>query len=136
LLDLVSREFGIVAERSRLRPPWIGAVLEYLDNAYEQSWSLSDIAREAGVHPVHVCRAFSAHLGLTLGQYVRGLRVTRGWQLLSIGHDGRIADIASEAGFADESHFSRAFKEAIGVSPGRYRRRGKVNSVQFCDDLS
>ena len=35
LLDLVSRELGITTERSRLRPPWLRVLLEYLDVAGE-----------------------------------------------------------------------------------------------------
>ena len=122
LLDLVSRELAITTERSRLRPPWLRVLLEYLDETYDQSWSLTDIAREIGVHPVYLCRAFSEHFGMTLGQYVRELRILRGWQLLSIGHCGKIAEIANEAGFSDESHFSRAFTRVYGTPPGRYRR--------------
>lgn len=122
LLDMVSRELGLAAERSHLRPPWIRTVLQYLDKTYDQPWSLTDVAREVGVHPVYLCRAFSEHLGMTLGQYVRKLRVRRGWQLLSIGNDGKIADIANESGFADESHFSREFGKVYGISPGRYSR--------------
>jgi AraC-like DNA-binding protein len=122
LLDMVSRELGLATERSCLRPPWIRTALQYLDETYGQPWSLTDVAREVGVHPVYLCRAFSEHLGMTLGQYVRKLRVLRGRQLLSIGNDGKMADIANESGFADESHFSREFRNAYGISPGRYSR--------------
>lgn len=122
LLDLVSRELGITTERSRLRPPWLPVLLEYLDDASNQSWSLINIAHEIGVHPVYLCRAFSQHFGMTLGQYVRELRVLRGWQLLSLGHDGKIAEIAGEVGFSDESHFSRAFRRVYRTPPGRYRQ--------------
>lgn len=122
LLDLVSRELGITAERSRLRPPWLRVVLEYLDETCDQSWSLTTVAHEIGVHPVYLCRAFSEHFGVTLGQYVRELRILRGWQLLSLGHGGDIAEIANETGFSDESHFSRGFTRVYGTPPGRYRR--------------
>lgn len=54
---------------------------------------------------------------MTLGQYVRGLRILRGWQLLSLGHGGTIAEIANETGFSDESHFSRAFTRVYGTPP-------------------
>jgi len=122
LLDMVTRELGIVAERSRLRPPWLHTVLDYLDSAFDQPWSLTEVACQISVHPVYLCRSFSEHLGMTFGQYVRELRLLHGWQLLSIGHDGKIADIANESGFADESHFSRTFRKVYGISPGRYRQ--------------
>jgi AraC-like DNA-binding protein len=34
-----------------------------------------------------------------------------------------LSDVASEAGFADQSHMNRTFKRMIGESPGAYRRR-------------
>lgn len=137
LLDLVSRELGIAAERSRLQPPWLRVLLEYMDEMYEQSWSLTTLARELDVHPVYLCRAFSEHLGITLGQYVRELRTLRGWQLLCVGHGGKIAEIANEMGFADESHFSRAFTRAYGIPPSRYRRsvEGLIRFNSSCKSL-
>lgn len=135
LLDLASRELGITTERSRLRPPWLGVLLEYLDETSDQSWSLINIGREIGVHPVYLCRAFSEHFGMTLGQYVRELRILRGWQLLSLGHGGKIAEIANETGFSDESHFSRAFRRVYGTPPGRYRRNRErlIRFNSLCD---
>ena len=32
-----------------------------------------------------------------------------------------LADVASEMGFADQAHFTRAFASAFGLTPGRYR---------------
>jgi AraC-like DNA-binding protein len=125
LLDLVSRELGIITERSRLRPPWLRVLLDYMDETFDQPWALGEIAREVGVHPVYLCRAFSEHFGITLGQYVRDLRVLRGWQLLCLGHGGKIAEIANETGFADENHFSRAFASIYKTTPGRYRHNAE-----------
>lgn len=137
LVDLVSRELGIMAERSRLRPPWLRILLEYLDETSDQSWSLINLAHEIGVHPVYLCRAFSQHFGMTLGQYVRELRILRGWQLLSLGHGGRIADIANETGFSDESHFSREFTRVYKKPPDRYRRNTErlIRFNSACDSL-
>jgi AraC-like DNA-binding protein len=32
-----------------------------------------------------------------------------------------LADVACEAGFADQAHFTRVFKSAFGLTPARYR---------------
>jgi AraC family transcriptional regulator len=121
VIDLVSRGVALSIERSAFRPPWLGTVLEYLDDTFEEQWTLDDIAREVGIHPVYLCRAFSQHLRCTLGEYIRSLRTLRGWQLLSLD-PATIAEVATAAGFADESHFSRSFKKRFGITPGQHRR--------------
>jgi AraC-like DNA-binding protein len=122
LFDLVSRHLNVIRDRSSARPRWLGLLLDYVDDTFEQEWSLENIAAEMGVHPVYLCRTFSEHFDFTLGEYIRKQRVLRGWQLLTIG-EGTLADIASQSGFADQSHFSRVFKSHFGITPGESRRR-------------
>jgi AraC family transcriptional regulator len=123
LCDLVSRHLNIIRDRSSARPKWLGALLDYLDDTFEQEWSLENMAAEMGVHPVYLCRTFPEHFDCTLGEYIRKQRVLRGWQLLAIG-DSTLAEIASQSGFADQSHFTRAFKNHFGITPGEWRRQG------------
>lgn len=121
LLDLISRYGNVIRERSSARPSWLGLLLDYLDDTFEQEWSLDNIAAEVGVHPVYLCRSFSEQFDCTLGEYIRKLRMLRGWQLLTIGNSS-LAEVASQSGFADQSHFTRLFKKQFGLTPGEYRR--------------
>ena len=127
LFDLVSRHVNVILDRSSARPRWLGLLLDYLDDTYEQKWSLQNMAAEMGVHPVYMCRTFSEHFDCTLGEYIRKQRVLRAWQLLAIG-DSTLAEIASQSGFADQSHFTRAFKNHFGITPGEWRRQGSPDT--------
>jgi AraC family transcriptional regulator len=127
LFDLLSRHLNIIRDRSSARPRWLGLLLEYLDDTFEQEWSLQNMAAEMGVHPVYLCRTFSEHFDCTLGEYIRKQRVLRACQLLAIG-DSPLAEIASQSGFADQSHFTRAFKNHFGITPGEWRRRTSPDS--------
>jgi len=122
LLDLMSRHLDVLRERSVARPKWLITLLDYLDDTFEQEWTLANMAAEVGVHPVYLCRVFSEHFDCTLGEYIRRLRVLRGRQLLAID-DGSVAEIALQSGFADQSHFTRVFKEHFGLTPSDCRRR-------------
>ena len=82
---------------------------------------LADIATEVGVHPVHLARVFRLSYGTPVGAYARGLRLTWAAARLRDSGDG-IAQIALEAGFFDQSHFTRAFKQHFGSTPLAYRR--------------
>jgi AraC family transcriptional regulator len=102
-------------------PKWLLTVEEYLRAHAGNAIRLSDVARVAGVHAAHLNRVFRTRYGYSIGEYVRRMRVDFAAQELV--HSTRsLADIASSAGFADQSHFSRVFVRMIGFTPGRYRR--------------
>jgi AraC family transcriptional regulator len=104
------------------RPGWLGRVRDLLRRRFAERLSLAEVAREAGVHPVHLARTFRAACGCTVGEYVRRLRVDYARARLA-GSDAPVAEVALAAGFADQSHFSRVFRALTGVSPAAYRGR-------------
>lgn len=55
-----------------------------------------------------------------MGEYVNRARVARACQMLST-NGSRIADIACDLGFVDQSHLTRAFKNVTGMTPGVFR---------------
>jgi AraC family transcriptional regulator len=96
------------------------AVREMLVENLSSPPSLSQIARAIGVHPSHLARVFRARYGESIGDHGRGLRLKWAAQQLACSDDA-LALIASRAGFADQSHFTREFKRRFGVTPGRFR---------------
>ena len=101
-------------------PPWLCEVTEFLREQFADSHSLAELAQLAGVHAVHLARAFRKFHQCTVGDYVRRLRVEFASQQLS-RTDTPLTDIALMAGFADQSHFSRTFKRATGLLPTQFR---------------
>lgn len=62
--------------------------------------------------------------GLVVAQYIKNRRLDLCAQALrSISDDEKLAGIGYSRGFTDHSHFSTAFKQRFGVSPGEYRKR-------------
>jgi len=104
------------------QPAWLPAVLRALD-ARADRVPLAELARVCGLHPAHLCRAFKAHMGCSIGEYGRQSRVSRARTLLLASELG-LAAIAAECGFADQAHFSREFKRQTGRPPGAFRRAG------------
>ena len=102
-------------------PIWLKIVHNYLHDCFDQSFQLADLAAEVGVHPVHLARVFRTYYGMTLGEYVRRLRVEWAAQQLATSASS-LATLAQAAGFADQSHFTRVFKQIMGVTPSHYRR--------------
>ncbi|HDS9357700.1 TPA: transcriptional regulator FeaR [Enterobacter cancerogenus] len=81
------------------------------------------IASEIGMSVRSLYRMF-ADKGLVVAQYIKNRRLDRCAQVLrAASDDEKLAGIGYSWGFADHSHFSTAFKQRFGVSPGEYRRR-------------
>jgi AraC family transcriptional regulator len=105
-------------------PGWLRDVVALLHERFaEPGLELRRLADVAGVHPVSLSRAFRRHLGRTPGAYLRGLRLEQAARELERS-ERPLSEVAAAAGFADQSHFTRAFRAAFGATPGEWRRRG------------
>jgi len=104
-------------------PGWLRRARELLrDTSFGVgSKSITEIAGELGVHPVHLARRFRRSFGMTPGEYLRRCRLERARRLM-LRSTAPLAEIAAAAGFSDQSHFSNAFRKSFGVSPGVFRR--------------
>ena len=102
-------------------PRWLLRTKERIDEDAAAPVTLAALAAEAGVHPVHLATTFRRCFGRTVASHVRNVRLELACRQL-IGSDAPLADVALSAGFSDQSHFGRRFKEAIGVTPAVYRR--------------
>jgi len=121
LIASTSRQLGDVASRSHRRPPqWLRTVRARLHDEFAQDVRLHALARDAGVHPVYLARAFRECFGCTPGEYVRQRRIDRACRELTETMRS-IAEIAMDAGFASPSHFATAFRKAVGMTPRHYR---------------
>jgi AraC family transcriptional regulator len=106
------------------RPVWVETVRDRAEAHCDKSVSLTSLAAEVGIHPVHLARSFRRAFGCSLGEYARRARIERARQAL-LATDQSLASIALMAGFSDQAHFCRQFKLAIGTTPGAYRAAGR-----------
>lgn len=102
-------------------PPWLRQARDLIHARFRENLGVTSVAEAVGVHPVHLARAFRQRYHSTLGDYVRRLRVEYAADRISAGAPS-LAELAVEAGFADQSHFSRTFRGIMGMSPGEFRR--------------
>lgn len=90
---------------------------------------LRDLAETSDIHRVHLSRAFTAAYGLPPSLY-RRRRMAAEAMALTCNANLSLAHIASQAGFADQSHLTRAFKREIGLNPTAIRKLFNVTYVQ------
>jgi len=110
---------SLVKAPARL-PDWLTQARDLLHGRFNDSLNLIEIANSVGVHPTHLARSFKKHYQTTVGEYLRRLRLDWATRQLSETEDS-IAEIASAAGFYDQSHFSHLFKEHTGFTPAEFR---------------
>lgn len=93
---------------------------ELLDTRVPSNITLDEAAQLLHVAPTHLVRAFSQEYGMPPHRYLTGRRVDLARRYLLAGHPP--AQVATMAGFYDQSHLTRHFRRMLGVSPGRYAR--------------
>lgn len=97
-------------------------VLSFVNDNLGEDVGLAQMAEVACVSVFHFARAFHQTTGRTPHAYLSERRLDRAKRLLSEGATD-LADIALTCRFSSQANFTRAFTRALGVSPGRYRRR-------------
>ena len=101
-------------------PSWLRRVREALEDSYLLAPSLAELARIAGVHPVHLSREFRKHYQSTIGEYVRKRRIEYASHLLA-NTGTPLSEVALMCGFSDQSHFCSMFKSHTGLTPAKFR---------------
>lgn len=125
LLTVVAR---FLERHARPRPPVIRVgrepeavrrALDYLATRMDRGVPLAELSVTADLDGYRLTRAFTREIGLPPHAWHRQCRLRRAQSRLACGEP--VAAVAQAAGFADQAHFTRAFKRLTGVTPGRYR---------------
>jgi AraC family transcriptional regulator len=120
VLEMLGAIAGFEASESKA-PRWFGGVKERLHEGFREPLRMRDLAREAGVHPVHLARVFRRMENRTPGEYQQRLQVRAACELLR-DLEWPLVVIAAECGFSDQSHFTRIFRRMTGTTPAQFRR--------------
>jgi AraC family transcriptional regulator len=102
------------------------SIVEYIEEHLDAGLALGDLAAVARLSPYHFARQFRAATGLPPYQFVITRRVERARQILQQDGDLPLAQVASRAGFSDQSQFSRHFKRLAGITPGQFRTPARI----------
>jgi AraC family transcriptional regulator len=103
-------------------PGWLVRVKELIDNSSPlTSWSLRDLQRQSGVHPVHVTRQFRRYYKCTIREYLKYRRVRAAVALVAES-SLTLTEVAHHFAYADQAHFCRAFRAIAHLTAGDYRQ--------------
>lgn len=118
MLELVAA-IGRQPEDDRA-PSWLREVRSMIERRFRETLTLAALAETVSIHPTHLARAFRRHYHTTVGEMLRDLRLACAKRQLESG--APLHQVALDCGFADQSHFTRTFRRATGVTPANFRR--------------
>lgn len=97
-------------------------IATYIQANYMNKLTLDSIASELNLSKYYICRVFKEITGFTVMEFVMGYRLTQVKYLLEMEPEKPLKEIAYDCGFESISHFSRYFKEKVGVTAKEFRR--------------
>jgi AraC family transcriptional regulator len=102
-------------------PFYLRKIALFINEYYYTSPSLSGLAGLVQVSPEHLVREFKKNFHITIGDYIRMVRINKACEMLKTTKK-ELAEIAFDTGFTDQSHFTRVFKKTTGTTPLLYRK--------------
>jgi Signal transduction histidine kinase len=94
----------------------------------DSSLNAEKLADKTFMSPSQLNRKIKSITGLSVAVYILQMRMERAKRLLA-STDASIGDIASKCGFEDQSHFTRAFRQFMNLTPTQYRKQPKLQGA-------
>lgn len=122
LLEQVLQEYASPLHQAHMLQPnqQIQTLCTYMETHFSENITLDDLLSMTNFGKSYLLRSFTKQLGVSPYRYLQAVRLDRAKKFLEQG----VApiDAASMAGFSDQSHFTKFFKEFIGLTPKQYQR--------------
>lgn len=108
-------------QKSATKSPYVMQALAYIQDNFREKITVDEIAKQILINPTYLSGLFHKEVGQPITSYINFCRINLAKQLL-FESDQTITSIAAYVGFYDSSHFLKAFKKMVGISPKEYRR--------------
>lgn len=99
-------------------------MLTYLNLNYRNSFTLDELAGTMHLNKYYMCHCFKEVTGFSINNYIARRRVEEAKRLLQVSNEP-IGRLSEQLGFGNSIHFSRLFKQYVGVSPQMYRKNNR-----------
>lgn len=112
-------------KNGRLRDFYIKEALAFMEQNFQNDISVEDIAATCGLNRSYFGKIFKEALGKTPQEFLLSYRMIKAAELLKLTSLS-IGDISNAVGYANQLHFSRAFKNLYGLPPREWRNQNRV----------
>ncbi|MDC3416016.1 AraC family transcriptional regulator [Aquibacillus salsiterrae] len=97
-------------------------ILKFINQNYTNPISLDTISKSLHLNKYYMCHCFKKVTGETINKHLSNRRIEEGKKLL-VSTEQSISSISDEIGLSNPIHFSRLFKQTVGMSPKEYRQK-------------
>lgn len=113
------------SKNNSLRDFYIKEALTFIEQNFQNDISVEDIAATCGLNRSYFGKIFKEALGKSPQEFLLNYRMIKAAELLRLTRLS-IGDISNAVGYANQLHFSRAFKNIYGLSPREWRNQNRV----------
>lgn len=121
LIDLVKHvadsTTSIDQNATKLQP-----VLDYIENHYDQTITLEQLANIISVTPQHLCLVFKKSLQIRPMEYINRARINKSKKMMFNDINLNMHEISRRVGFNSPSYFSSLFKKVEGITPESFKK--------------
>lgn len=105
----------------------IRTIISYVENHFQERFSLQDAASNLGFSREYFCRFFKKHMGISFLQYVNETRISHAY--FDLTHtDLPVSEIMEKNGFTNQKLFNRMFRELYNTTPSAVRRQSHMEA--------
>lgn len=127
-IDSLSRSSAAMhlAAGGKVRDFYIKEALNYIEQNFQNDISVEGIAAFCGLNRSYFGRIFRDAVGRSPQEFLLNYRMVKAAELLKLT-DLSIGDIGNAVGYANQLHFSRAFKKIYSISPREWRNQNRIS---------
>lgn len=117
---ILSRDMRLSTNNRLYENPHLINATLYIDQHYMEKLYVQDIADHVNISPRYLSKLFEVNFGMGVAAYINFVRIAKSIELKDEHPDYPMLSLALDTGFCSQQHFSRIFKEVMGVSPSNY----------------
>lgn len=117
---LLSRDMRLSASNRLYENPHLINATLYIDQHYMEKLYIQDIADHVNISPRYLSKLFEVNFGMGVAAYINFVRIAKSIELKDEHPEYPMLSLALDTGFCSQQHFSKIFKEVMGVSPSNY----------------
>lgn len=96
----------------------------YIDqNYYKEDLNLDLISEHTSISKYYLCREFHKKYGVSIGKYIREVRISQACRLLMTNSNYTMQEIAKMVGYSNNNYFGKVFRTVKGISPDKYKKQ-------------